>query len=536
MADRFDDETGQSCSTSNAASTFTAGAATISRNSTQNEMRWKRRLASWCCQAPYGGNGEALGWALDGMGRSVSFMGAAVFGGTALLHLAKEEAGCETEPPEGETEVPDCDGRVYGIRPSSLLTTLSTVVALVSAALLPLVGSIIDHTPHRLLVGRVSAIVVVVLLFPFIFINENTWFAMGILVLFVAFAGWIHTCISFAYLPEVTDDEDEMMRFTASFTIVQYISTVGYILAMVGILYVLGLTDDSIASNRIAQIVSFTFTSCVFCFAWTNLFRERPAFQKVPEGSTVLTAGFKNVYLTSKRIYKDYSALKWFYVAVAFSDAGAQSLASVALTFVTDQLQFTTTENGMAVIILLVGTVPGCMLSKQVTRRFSPVHSAAACLLLLAGVTAVAASLLTGPDQKPLAFVCAAAWGVGTGWKYSSERFIVCQIIPKGQDAELMGLYLFFGQVLVWLPALIFTAMNEAGVSMRIGIGIIGIFFLLGMAGYFMVGDYKEAVRVANAGVESRISTSVGAETGSEDDQSNECLPAINETRITEDE
>lgn len=485
-------------------------------------------FASSCCRNPYGGNPEAFGWALDGMGRSVAFMGAAVFGGTALLNLAKEAAGCETKPPEGQTDVPDCDGRVYGIRPSSLLTTFSTAVALVSAALLPLVGSIIDHTPYRLLVGRISAVAVVALLFPFIFINENTWFAMGILVLVVAFVGWIHTCVSFAYLPEVTDDEEEMIRFTASFTIVQYASTVLYILAMVGAIYALGLTDDYVASNRIAQSVSFAITFVVFGVSWTRLFGERPAFQQVPEGSTLLTAGFKNVYHTSKRIYNNHPALKWFYAAVALSDAGAQSLASIALTFVTDQLQFTSTENGIAVLVLLVGTIPGCVLSKVVTRRFNPVRSAAACLVLLTGVTAAAAALLTGPDRKPLAFVCAAAWGVGTGWKYSSERFLVCRIIPEGQDAELMGMYLFAGQVLVWLPALIFTGMNEAGVPMRVGIGTVGIFFLLGMVGYCMVGDYEEAVRCAKASTEGDIDIVC---VDSEDHQTSDLSFAVDDTR-----
>jgi len=71
---------------------------------------------------PFRGNREALGWALDAVARSVA-LAPLVFLSTAIVHLAKKEAGCPTEIPEGYMEAPECDGRVYGLRPSSLLTT-----------------------------------------------------------------------------------------------------------------------------------------------------------------------------------------------------------------------------------------------------------------------------------------------------------------------------------------------------------------------------------------------------------------------------
>ena len=86
----------------------------------------------------------------------------------------------------------------------------------------------------------------------------------------------------------------------------------------------------------------------------------------------------------------------------------------------------------------------------------------------------------------------------GIGWKYTAERCLVCQIIPKGQDAELMGYYLFAGQILLWLPLLIFTVLNEKGVNMRIGIASVGGFFVAALVAYIYVGSYKEAVRIAN--------------------------------------
>ena len=451
------------------------------------------------CWPPYGGNVEAFGWALDGIGRSVSFIAAAVFVGTALLNLAKKAA----EIPEGETSLPECNGKVYGIRPSSLLTTYSTVVGLVSSALLPLVGSFIDHSKYRREAGQITALALCILLVPLIFVAEETWFALAIILLIVAFLGWIHTSVAFAYLPELTDDETELVKLTASFTIIQYASTVIFLIVMIGLFYVLGLTDNDIVSARIAQSVSAVITSVVFGWAWTRCFGERPAFQEIPPGSTIWTAGFKKVYHTSIRIYQNFSALKWFFVGIAFGEAASQSLATIAITYLTDVMLLNSTENGIAILLLFIGSVPGALISKKFSFRFHALWSAKVSVGIMAIITGLAALFLTGPGQQIRVYCIAAGWGIGTGWKYTAERVIVCQVIPDGQDAELMGYYLFAGQILIWLPSLIFTILNENGVNMRIGIASVGGFFLVALLAYFLMGNYAEAIRIANENGES---------------------------------
>ena len=49
-----------------------------------------------------------------------------------------------------------------------------------------------------------------------------------------------------------------------------------------------------------------------------------------------------------------------------------------------------------------------------------------------------------------------------------------------------------------WVPSLVFTVLNEAGVSQRIGLSTLCVVFLGALLSYFMMGDYTEAVRVAN--------------------------------------
>ncbi len=82
------------------------------------------------------------------------------------------------------------------------------------------------------------------------------------------------------------------------------------------------------------------------------------------------------------------------------------------------------------------------------------------------------------------------------------ERYLAITIIPKNKDAELMGAYLFFGQILAWLPPLVFTALNEAGVSIRISMLSLLLFWFISVTCLQIMGPYENALRQANESIE----------------------------------
>lgn len=453
--------------------------------------RW---YPKWRGEPVYHGNQEALGWALDSIGRSVAFIGAGAFLGTALLRLAKEAAGCETEAPPGSNTIPDCEGRVYGIRPSSLLTTYTIVVGIVSAILLPLVGAVVDYTPHRLKVGQWLSVIFCLLIFPQIFVNDQTWFAVAILQIGVAFAGWMQTMVTYAYLPELSNSVERLNQYTQSFTVLSFGSMVLYLAGVVGVASVAGFGDDDIAVAQLGQSVSFVVSSVFLYLAWGRLLKSRPAARELPPGKSLWTAGFIQVYHTSIHIYKHLPSLKWFYISVAFIDAGVNSLATIMVTYLTDTLGFSSQENGITILIMLLGSIPGALLAGRLTVKFDPIRSSIAATLVLAINTIAAGIVLKEPGQQLETFVLAAFWGLGTGWKWTTDRLLASVLIPEGQDAELMGLYLFAGQILTWLPPLVFTVLNEAGVNQRIGIASLAVYFLLGAVALLLMGSYKAAV------------------------------------------
>ncbi|KAL7579853.1 hypothetical protein ACA910_004865 [Epithemia clementina (nom. ined.)] len=447
----------------------------------------------WKHKPIYHGNGEALGWVMDSIGRSVAFA-ASAFLLTALLRLAKEEAGCETDPPPGSNKVPSCDGRVYGIRPSSLLTTFLVIVGIISAALLPFMGAIVDYTNKRLVVGQVTTVILCLLILPSLAISSKTWFPIALLQLPLAFVGWAQTLVTYAYLPELTDSEERLNQYTQSFTILSFIAMLLLIGGVVGVSSFAGFGDDEIDVARFGQAVSFVIVSAVLYPAWFRLFQPRLACQPLPQGRSLLTAGWRKVFGTSIFIYRNIPSLKWFYTSVSFVDAGVGSLATVMLTYLTDTLAFTTTENGITFMCFLVGSIPGAVIAGYTTSLWNPARSSIAATCLLAGTTIAAASVLEGPGQQMETYIFASVWGAAGGWKWTTDRVLASTLIPRNQDAELMGTYLFSGQILSWLPPLVFTGMNEAGLSQRVGIGVLSTWFLLGVTCLILIGDYRKAV------------------------------------------
>jgi hypothetical protein len=134
---------------------------------------------------------EVLGWTLDATARGVAVIGTAVFVSSDLLRLAKEAAGCYDYEEE-------CQERVYGMRPSSILANIVMVVGLLSAILMPLIGSIIDHTKYRRAVGSFSAAFMSIMILVQMLIMEDFWFGAAVLQIFVAFSYTVHLCATYA--------------------------------------------------------------------------------------------------------------------------------------------------------------------------------------------------------------------------------------------------------------------------------------------------------------------------------------------------
>lgn len=72
--------------------------------------------------------------------------------------------------------------------------------------------------------------------------------------------------------------------------------------------------------------------------------------------------------------------------------------------------------------------------------------------------------------------------GLLLGWHYPVEGLIYSLCVPKGQDAEFTGFYVYCTQILVWLPPLIFSWLVQNGISQSFGVFAVAMFGLVAIA------------------------------------------------------
>jgi MFS-type transporter involved in bile tolerance (Atg22 family) len=364
--------------------------------------------------------------------------------------------------------------------------------------MMPLMGAVVDFTNHRLLLGRIFSAAYVLSLFPTIFINANNWFAMTIIQFVGVFIGWAQASVAYAYLPDLTDDEAVLTGYTRAFTVMIFSSVVVYLGLTVGIGMAVGQKENNIFMARFGMSAAFALSLLTEWLAWGVCLKRRPASRELPAGQTLWTIGFTQVYHTSRTIVRDYKALMWFYISKALSQAAITSLSTIAITFYTDQLQMNASQNGVVAAVMLMASIPGAFLSEMCTKRLNPIRSSIVALVILIATTAVVVSVLRGAHQLVLTALLAACWGIGIGWKLTVDEVIAASIIPEGQDAELMSIYLFSGEVIGWLPPLLFTILNEAGLPQQYGVGCLMIFWLLSIVALICFGSYDDARTLSN--------------------------------------
>lgn len=413
--------------------------------------------------------------------------------GSAMIRFAAFEAGGPSN-------------KIHGIKASSLLTVASLIVGLIAAVTMPLMGAIVDHTKYRKALGSVSAFVVVVAVGGQLALNANTWFAVFILEIIGGYFLIMHQVVTMAYLPDLSHDTIEMGHFTARFMMNQYGIQGIFNLVIIGISFPLKFTN--LQTAKLAAGVAFAVGGIILGYAWIFLFRERPILRDVPPGANLYTTGFTQLMKTTKNVFRNYRALRWLMIALLFSpEAGAGVILTIAVTFLTFFVKMSVKEIAIVSLTMIFANLPGALISKYMCRWVNPLNSFRLAELGFALTNALLCITVTGSTAKDknLVYMYGALIGVTFGWMFPSQRTLCVAIIPKGQETEIMGLIMFFGQVLGWLPAFVFTAINERGINMRWGLASVSFFLVTSFLCTLMCGSYEDAVKSVELSSEKYI-------------------------------
>ena len=244
-----------------------------------------------------------------------------IFMATSLLFLAKDAAGCFDEFGEPIAEG-QCNKSIYGMKAESFITNIATIAAVLAALFMPICGALVDYTPHRKLVGIVTALLLVAIQAIQIGTVEQTWFAMGVLQALAAFIYQLQLVTLFAYMPEIARQVGvlSMTKVSSNLCLVQFGASAFFLVAMTGI--TIAFKTSAVVTGQISQGVNTVTSMITFAVGWFKYLTPRPAVRAVPEGHWLLLEGFKQNWRTAKSVQKHYKhGLRYFLLAVVFAEA-----------------------------------------------------------------------------------------------------------------------------------------------------------------------------------------------------------------------
>ena len=120
-----------------------------------------------------------------------------------------------------------------------------------------------------------------------------------------------------------------------------------------------GFKLGSVKIAMISQAITALMCAVFLTLCW-RLLPARKAKHKLPKGTSLAIAGFKqNLYL-AKKIWQDYKAgLRWFLLSTIFAEAAASAIGSTAVIFLTLHLKLGAAKIGIFFEVSLIGVIAG---------------------------------------------------------------------------------------------------------------------------------------------------------------------------------
>lgn len=424
-----------------------------------------------------------------------SFFVTNAFLSSSLIYLASQEVGCVDE----QGVILDCEERVHGFAPSSLVTNIATIAALLAAFCLPVVGAIIDYTTHRKRIGQCSAGALVLVQAVLTGTGPTTWFIMSIVQACGAALYQIHFAIASAYLPDIARydvNEETFNTFNRTFFSLQFGGEGFLLIFTVAIAMSLGL--DTVKTAQLGQAFGTVWLVIAFGGAWRR-FPDMPRRRTLPPGHNIFFEGFRQNWRTANAVAKQSSTLKWFFLVVVFAEAGSSAVLPIVLTLLTNIFKYDGTQVGISFLIALIATLPGIASNTIITRLFCPKRSA--ILAMVGAVTVTTAAIVHIPsmsqDLYPYmgkAYCC--LWGFFLGWWYASEQLLFSFLVPAGQESELTGFFVCCTVFLTWLPPLIYSVIvNQGNINEVYGLSTLIAFQLLALLALSQLPSWEEALK-----------------------------------------
>jgi UMF1 family MFS transporter len=308
-----------------------------------------------------------------------------VFTSVAILKYANNSVGCSAKgyeiafnstldrfQTEDEADVfeSDCEGQIEFLgkymTPNTSIPYTASIGAFIGTFTAPIFGSIIDTTSERKLWTFATLFVVWACNAIQIFTSQSNWLAILLLQNFVHRLTWqTHISCVAAFCTEIAEGEAQIVALQSGGRVIETSAMVLTLFAIVVGSTLAGFGDDlgKTASFGQALVTVLTFPFLIICY---RRFEDRKALNVTT--SNVLTAGFKQLFKTTKLLWKENRSVLQYLVGLSFCDAANSNILNLLPVYAVSQLKLESPAlfTGIAMIMC----IPGALLTKQLAMKF----------------------------------------------------------------------------------------------------------------------------------------------------------------------
>ena len=405
-----------------------------------------------CCK-PYGSvliekNSEVRGFFMAGPARAPLFVSFAMVS-VAMLELAFEDAGCtkdgfqisfnssESRPQtimEATNSGDSCTrSTTLGIKPDSLLPSISVLASILNIFVVPLSGALTDYTQYRR-AALVGSLLVCWLTNVFqIFLHSSTWKVLAFSqAVFGSTSYMINIMTVNSYSTEIVEKLDDLAFLQSAGRLWETIPMLFY---LIGVTVVALRTNMTVLEKSSFAQISATIITLPFILSLSKLFGTRPALHNI-EGKSYLSVGFIQVRSTFHKIRTKHPEAAKFLIAMAFFESATVSIVQLSITYLKSQLKIQ--DPNKFIVFCVVMMLPAVVATPRFVKKCGGTKKALQIILILLFSTTIFLTLFVHkPEHSAMLVLVGGLFGLGIGSIQSIQRSFYLCVVPSGNEAEV---------------------------------------------------------------------------------------------------
>lgn len=357
---------------------------------------------------------------------------------------------------------------------------------------LPVLGAIADYSHLKRTLLALFAYIGAFATMGMYFLDGDRYLLGGGLFLVANLSFGASIVFYNAYLPEIAapDDRDKV---SSQGWALGYLG--GGILLAINLVFVQFLAESwgiTVSHAVRISLASAGLWWAIFTLIPLGRLRTRRPMKGLPQGTTFLTIGFKQLFQTLREL-PSYPHSLLFLVAYLLYNDGIQTVIAMSTQFGSEELGLVTAD--LIQLILMVQFIAffGALAFGYLARYLGSKRAIILSLVIWLSVTVYAYAILQSRLQF---FIMGGVIAIVLGGSQALSRSLFSLMIPEGQEAEYFSLYEVSERGTSWLGPLVFGLALQWTGSYRVAILSIAIFFALGV-GLLIFVNVRRAISEA---------------------------------------